>query len=79
MVMLAPLDYQKNTPTNICQGRRIRDKADALTDACGCVTEMVSISEKRRNGAQPILQKSFEGVWGCCPIKRKVAPSRLAC
>jgi len=25
---------------------------------------MVSFSEKRRNGAQPILQKSFKGAWG---------------
>jgi hypothetical protein len=40
---------------------------------------MVSFSEKRRNGAQPILQKSFRGVWGAFPNKRKVAPSRLAC
>ncbi len=67
----------QNTHLSICQDRRKRGKAGAL-QAIVDVSGMVSFSKKRRNGAQPVLQKSFKGVWGDFPNKHKVAPSHLA-
>ena len=53
----------------------MRGKTDALTDACGCVTVSDNFRKVPERCAAD-FEKSFEGVWGCCAIKREVAPNR---